>query len=36
MVPNQDGMSQDYRMQNLVIENNDLKRRVFMLEQEKV
>jgi kinesin family member 12 len=34
-MPNQEGMSQDYRMQNLVIENNDLKRRVFLLEQEK-
>ena len=36
MVPNQDGMQQNYQMQNLVIENNDLKRRVYMLEQEKV
>lgn len=27
---------QDYTTSNLMIENNDLKRRIFMLEQEKI
>jgi len=29
-------LSQDYNAQNLTMENNDLKRRIFMLEQEKI
>ena len=32
----QEGLSQDYATQNLLIENNDLKKRVFVLEQEKI
>ena len=32
----QEGLSQDYATQNLLIENNDLKKRVFILEQEKI
>ena len=30
------GISQDYTTSNLMIENNDLKKRIFMLEQEKI
>ena len=29
-------MSQDYKISNLMIENNDLKKRIHMLEQEKL
>lgn len=32
----QDGLQQDYTTSNLMIENNDLKKRIFMLEQEKI
>ena len=32
----QDGIQQDYTTSNLMIENNDLKKRIFMLEQEKI
>lgn len=31
-----DGLQQDYTTSNLMIENNDLKKRIFMLEQEKI
>lgn len=31
-----EGLQQDYANSNLVIENNDLKRRIFILEQEKI
>lgn len=31
-----DGLTQDYTTSNLMIENNDLKKRIFMLEQEKI
>ena len=31
-----DGLQQDYATQNLMIENNDLKKRIFVLEQEKI
>lgn len=31
-----EGLQQDYTTSNLMIENNDLKRRIFMLEQEKI
>ena len=29
-------MSTDYKISNLMIENNDLKKRIHMLEQEKL
>ena len=29
-------MQQDYKIQNLVVENNDLRRRIMSLEQEKI
>ena len=39
MQPNMGGesgaMTQDYKISNLMIENNDLKRRIYILEQEK-
>ena len=31
-----EGLQQDYTTSNLMIENNDLKRRIYMLEQEKI
>lgn len=31
-----DGLQQDYTTSNLLIENNDLKKRIFHLEQEKI
>ena len=34
--PINDGLSQDYTTSNLMIENNDLKKRIFHLEQEKI
>ena len=34
--PISDGLSQDYTTSNLMIENNDLKKRIFNLEQEKI
>jgi hypothetical protein len=34
--PIHDGLSQDYATSNLMIENNDLKKRIFNLEQEKI
>ena len=34
--PINDGLSQDYATSNLMIENNDLKKRIFNLEQEKI
>ena len=34
--PSTEGLSQDYTTSNLLIENNDLKKRIFMLEQEKI
>ena len=33
---NADGIKQDYATSNLMIENNDLKKRIFNLEQEKI
>ena len=32
----EEGLSQDYATSNLMIENNDLKKRIFNLEQEKI
>jgi hypothetical protein len=34
--PIADVLSQDYTTSNLMIENNDLKKRIFNLEQEKI
>ena len=31
-----DSLKQDYATSNLMIENNDLKKRIFQLEQEKI
>jgi len=31
-----EGLQQDYTTSNLMIENNDLKKRIFNLEQEKI
>jgi hypothetical protein len=31
-----EGLQQDYTTSNLMIENNDLKKRIFVLEQEKI
>lgn len=37
MRPSTDGtLTQDYTTSNLLIENADLKKRIFMLEQEKI
>ena len=33
---NIEGLTQDYTTSNLMIENNDLKKRIFNLEQEKI
>lgn len=32
----ENGMQADYRISNLMVENNDLRRRIQMLEQEKL
>ena len=34
--PTIEGLTQDYTTSNLMIENNDLKKRIFNLEQEKI